>query len=69
MSYSTILYETSDDGVATVTLNRPQAMNSFNQEMLDECKAVWHEIKHDVEVRAVVPSSRSPTPARSRGKR
>ncbi len=29
-TYQTLLYETSDDHVATVTLNRPEVMNAFN---------------------------------------
>lgn len=43
MSYETILYEVADH-VATITINRPEAMNSFNRTMMEEFKAVWHEV-------------------------
>jgi 2-(1,2-epoxy-1,2-dihydrophenyl)acetyl-CoA isomerase len=35
MSYNTILYDVSD-GIATITLNRPDRMNAFNDEMTGE---------------------------------
>jgi enoyl-CoA hydratase/carnithine racemase len=54
MDYETILYETSDERVATVTINRPDAMNSFTQQMMDEFKDVWHRIGYDDEINAVV---------------
>ena len=44
MSYETILYETSDDGVATITLNRPDRLNAFNHLMGKEIKDVWHRV-------------------------
>jgi enoyl-CoA hydratase/carnithine racemase len=48
------LVERTDDGVATITLNRPEAMNSFNQRMREEFQAVWAELNGDAETRAVV---------------
>ncbi|EIV91844.1 enoyl-CoA hydratase/isomerase family protein [Frankia sp. QA3] len=50
---TTVLYEV-DDHVATVTLNRPDKLNSFNETMTLEMEAVWHEIRDDDDVRAVV---------------
>ena len=50
---TTVTYEVAEH-VATVTLNRPAAMNSFNQAMCDEFAALWAEIKTDDEVHAVV---------------
>ena len=53
-SYQTLLYETSDDHVATVTLNRPEAMNAFNRTMCDEFREVWQRIRDDDHVHAAV---------------
>ncbi len=40
--------------VATVTLNRPEALNSFNRTMCREMKDIWHLIKGDEAINAVV---------------
>jgi enoyl-CoA hydratase/carnithine racemase len=53
MDYTTILYELTDH-VATVTLNRPEAMNSFNQTMCDEFERLWASVRQDDDVRVVV---------------
>jgi enoyl-CoA hydratase/carnithine racemase len=54
MGYETILYETSGDGVATVTLNRPEVLNAFDRRMCEEVRDAWHRVKDDASVRAVV---------------
>jgi enoyl-CoA hydratase/carnithine racemase len=54
MDYETILYESGDDHVATVTLNRPERLNAFNQAMCDEFSDVWRRVRLDDAVRAVV---------------
>ena len=40
----TIIYE-ERDGVAIVTLNRPQVHNAFNQAMQAELKHVWRSLR------------------------
>ncbi len=53
MTYETILYETSDR-VATLTINRPLQMNTFNQAMCDEFADAWRRVREDDGVNAVV---------------
>lgn len=54
MEYETLLFEESEDGVATVTLDRPQAMNSFNERMCDEFTHVWQHIDATDSIHSVV---------------
>jgi enoyl-CoA hydratase/carnithine racemase len=49
----TVLCEVSE-GVATVTLNRPEVLNAFNELMQDELRAVWRWSREDDDVRVVV---------------
>lgn len=50
----TLTYEAAADGVATVTLNRPEVHNAFNEAMQDELQAIWQWIRFDESVKAVV---------------
>ena len=50
---STLLYDVSDH-VATITLNRPDRLNSFTQTMVEEFDAVWREVREDDDVHCVV---------------
>lgn len=43
-----------DTHVATVTLNRPESLNSFNRSMCHEMRDAWHTIKDDEAIHAVV---------------
>ncbi len=55
MDFTEILYEKSvQDRVATVTINRPEALNSFTAVMMQEFRVVWGMIQEDSEVNAVV---------------
>jgi len=54
MTYTTITYEPGDDGVAVVTLNRPERHNAFDATMCDELSTLWKALRHDDAVRAVV---------------
>jgi enoyl-CoA hydratase/carnithine racemase len=49
-----ITYEAGDDGVATVTLDRPDAYNAFNAAMCEEMAAMWAHVRDDTTIRAVV---------------
>jgi 2-(1,2-epoxy-1,2-dihydrophenyl)acetyl-CoA isomerase len=42
------------DGVATVTLNRPDKLNAYTTEMGDAVVAAFREMRDDAEVRAVI---------------
>ena len=54
MAYETVLVDRSPAGVMTVTLNRPEVLNSFNEKMQDEFFELWAEVRGDDSVRAVV---------------
>jgi enoyl-CoA hydratase/carnithine racemase len=51
--YETLLYE-EDDGVAIVTLNRPEVHNAFNDLMQSELHHMWRSLRTNDDVRAVV---------------
>ncbi|WP_395108022.1 enoyl-CoA hydratase/isomerase family protein [Actinomadura sp. SCN-SB] len=53
MAFTTVTYEVADH-IATVTLNRPEAMNSFNEAMLNEFAELWKIVREDDEVHVVV---------------
>jgi enoyl-CoA hydratase/carnithine racemase len=53
MDYETITYELSEH-VGTVTLNRPDKLNAFNQRMCDEFEHLWNAVRLDDDVRVVV---------------
>ena len=59
MKFETLLYE-KQDGVATLTLNRPESFNAFNTQMAGELHAAWTEIKRDPEVVCVVVTGAGP---------
>jgi enoyl-CoA hydratase/carnithine racemase len=52
--YSTIAFEVTDDRVATITLDRPEALNAFDRQMCEEMRDAWRRVKDDAEVNAVV---------------
>jgi enoyl-CoA hydratase/carnithine racemase len=51
--YETLLYEELD-GVAWVTMNRPEVHNAFNFQMQRELKDVWQSLRHNDDVRCAV---------------
>lgn len=53
MTFETILYAV-EDGIATVTLNRPEVFNALNFTMQDELIAALDELDRDDAVRAAI---------------
>ncbi len=53
VSYETVTY-TEADGVATVTLNRPDKYNAFNLTMLREVRDIWRLLRRHDDVRCIV---------------
>ncbi|MGE0879228.1 MAG: enoyl-CoA hydratase [Acidimicrobiia bacterium] len=54
MSDSVVLYEVRDDGVAVITLNRPDRMNAWTHELDELYFATLQKANADTNVRAVV---------------
>ncbi|WP_400193031.1 enoyl-CoA hydratase-related protein [Hymenobacter sp. B81] len=52
--YTCLLYEVRPDGVATITLNRPDVFNAFNDAQSYELQDALKQVARDAQVRAVV---------------
>ena len=52
-NYRFLLLE-MDAGVATVTINRPQALNAMTRELLEELGAAFAQLQEDAEVRVIL---------------
>lgn len=53
MSYESLLFE-NRDGVARVTLNRPEKLNAMHRALLRELRDCFETIRNDSDVRAVI---------------
>ena len=51
--YECLLYE-EEDGIATVTLNRPDKLNTFSPTQIAEVQDVWQKLRFNDDVRAVI---------------
>jgi enoyl-CoA hydratase/carnithine racemase len=52
--FTTIQFATTADGVATITLNRPEVLNAFDRQMCNEMRDAWQRVKADDTINAVV---------------
>lgn len=53
MELKFLIYEKSD-GIATITLNRPEALNAFSKEVIEEILHALEDIRNDETIRVVV---------------
>lgn len=51
--YRTVLFDVVDH-IATITLNRPDVLNAFDQPMLEEFTDIWRRCRVDDDVRVIV---------------
>jgi enoyl-CoA hydratase len=54
MEFETITFETPEDGIGLITLNRPERLNAISLDMLDELHAVMEQLRNDDAIRVVV---------------
>ncbi len=52
--YQTLLIEKNADGVAVVTLNRPEKRNAVNLQMHQELESIFVDLSNDDDVRSIV---------------
>ena len=60
MTYATLLYAVAEDGIATVTVNRPDKLNALNATVINELAQVVARIAADRAVRGVVLTGAGP---------
>lgn len=53
-SYSLLTLEVDDNGIATITINRPDKLNALNSNVLNELEEVFHEANEREDVRGVL---------------
>jgi len=53
MTYNTILFE-QKEGVAYVTINRPEQLNALNKETIDELSSLFNSIEENHDLRVVI---------------
>ncbi|MDH5459837.1 MAG: enoyl-CoA hydratase-related protein [Candidatus Bathyarchaeota archaeon] len=53
MEFKYIIYEKSE-GIATITLNRPEALNTFSKEVINEVLHALEDVKSNENVRVIV---------------
>jgi 2-(1,2-epoxy-1,2-dihydrophenyl)acetyl-CoA isomerase len=54
VEYTEILYDVGDDGVATLTLNRPEKMNAFSSTMIGEWADAIERARDDHNVKVLI---------------
>jgi enoyl-CoA hydratase len=57
MAYTTLLYDVSERGVATISLNQPDTRNALSDELLRELTEAFQAARDDPDVRCVILTS------------
>lgn len=54
MDFETITYEMLEPGIGLLSLNRPQAYNAVNRQMMQELNVFWHERCQDADTQVIL---------------
>lgn len=54
MEYATLLVEVDDQGIATVTINRPEKLNALNADVIADLDAFFERAESDETIRGVI---------------
>ena len=54
MTYETVKFDVRDDGIATMTLNRPEKLNAFTRVMFREWEAIIERCVYDDAIKVLV---------------
>ena len=49
-----VLFDARDDGIAIITINRPEQFNALNREVRDALTAAWHRFEADPALRIAI---------------
>ena len=58
MDYTEIDFDLRDDGIATMTLNRPERLNAFTRKMFDEWRDVVARCAYEDDIRVLIITGR-----------
>ncbi len=53
-NYETIKYEELDDGISVISLNRPEKLNAFTIQMIEELHDIFNKLEWDLDVRVLI---------------
>jgi len=54
MNYETIEYESKDEGIGILSLNRPRRYNSVSHQMMEDLEAFWKERLYDLDTHVII---------------
>jgi enoyl-CoA hydratase len=60
MTFSTLVFDVSDDGIGLVTFNRPDKLNALNSTVIVELGTLMHDVERDAKVRGLILTGAGP---------
>ena len=68
MSYKNIVFEHLEDGIATVTVNRPEKLNALNRETMGELETAFEYVQNEPTIRGLIVTGARRKSVRRRGR-